>query len=155
MLRNVEKFGKICLDTNETYDLLLILWETLFFSHKYSHYVLAKEFLKRNPKVTTQIDFLKMLKKASKLNQEKYFLELFNMSLEYDLNTDLKSKLLAALLTHYCESGMKVHAKEYVQISIELNIPVPEDTMLKFNQLNIKSNIISQFLQYIKFDSKK
>ena len=154
-LQNVEKFGKICLDTNETYDLLLILWETLFFSHKYSHYVLAKEFLKRNPKVTTQINFSKMLKKASKLNQEKYFLELFNISLEYNLNTDLKSKLLAALLTHYCESGMKVHAKEYVQISIELNIPVPEDTMLKFNQLNINPNIISQFLQYIKFDSKK
>ena len=52
-LKNVEKFGKVCLDTNETYHLLLILWEALFFSHKYSHYVLAKDFLKRNPKKNT------------------------------------------------------------------------------------------------------
>ena len=154
-LQNVEKFGKICLDTNETYHLLLILWEALFFSHRYSHYVLAKDFLKRNPKVATQIDFLAMLNKASKLNQEKYFLELFNISLEFDLNIDLKSNLLAALLTYYCENGMKAPAKEYVQISVDLKIPVSADTMLKFNQLNIKPNIISQFLQYIKVNSKK
>ena len=102
-----------------------------------------------------RIDFLEMLNKASKLNQEKYFLELFYISLEFDLNIDLKSNLLAALLTYYCENGMKAPAKEYVQISIELKIPVPADTMLKFNQLNLKPNIISQFLQYININSKK
>ena len=147
-LDNVEKYARIALETHDNIELFSLLWETLFFSHKYSHHVLADELLMRNPKIANQLDFMKMLNKAVKYEEEHFLRELFNVSLKYELELALKSKVLSSLLTLYCETCDIKAAKACIQDSKRLEIPILEESKRLFNKFHINNGLISRVLAY-------
>ena len=153
-LNNVEKHAKIEWETYGQVGLFIVHWETLFFSHKYSHHILADELLKRNPDMAKKIDFIQTLEKAIKYKQEHIISELFNISLQLDLEKETKSKLLSALLLFYCESSNNYAAKECINISKSIEIPHPADTMQVFKNLQSNDGIIARVLKYLKYIQK-
>ena len=149
-LNNVEKHAIIGWETHGQIGLFLIQWETLFFSHKYSHHILADELLMRNPEIAKKINFDNALKKAITYQQEHFLSELFNISLQLDLKKETKSKILSALLLFYCEASNNYAAKKCMNISKTLEIPIPVETKQIFETLQKNNGFITRVLKYFK-----
>ena len=153
-LDNVEKHAKVFLDKYGDSSLLLIHWETLFFSHKYSHQLLSDEFLKRNPGVAKEIDFDSVLGRAIKYKMEHFLCELLQIALDFDLDRKIKTKTLSALLSFYCETGNTRAATERIKKAVELDIPVDSASKSLYEHLISNSGIVSRLFAYFNMPRK-
>ena len=149
-LNNVEKHAKSGWETHGHIGLFIVLWETLFFSHKYSHHILANELLKRNIELAKKIHFNNALQKAITYKQEYFLSELFNISLQLDLEKETKSKILSALLLFYCEASNNYEAKKCMNTSESLEIQIPAETKRLFEKLQMNDGLLTRVLKYIK-----
>ena len=146
----VEKYANICFKKYDDVGLFLTQWETLFFSLKYSHQILADDYLKRNPKIVKNIDFNKALNKAAEYKEVEFFRQLLNIALHFDLDLQAKSKILSSLLSFYCNSNNKRSAKECMKMSTQLKIPVSFESKQLYETLNVDAGILSKLLEHFK-----
>ena len=149
-LDNVETHAKSCYTEFGDASILVLQWEVLFFSHKYSHQILAREFLKRNTKIVDNIDFNKVIDVAVRYKREYFLLELFHISVEYNLSSDIQIKLLSALIDHYCDNSNINAIRSCIKTASQNNIPIPSDLHRKIENAQSKKGLYSKFISFFK-----
>ena len=149
-LDNVENHAKNCFTKFGDASLLVLQWETLFFSHKYSHHILAQEFLKRNSNIIEYIDITKMIDMAVIYKREQFLLELFNISVEYQLSSDAKSRALTALVTHYCDTANKKAINSSLKTASQHKISISDDCLQKIKNTSGTNGLFSKIASYFK-----
>ena len=149
-LDNVESYGRKCYSDFGDTSLLVLQWETLFFSHKHSHHVLAREFLERNSNIIYIFDLAKQIDLAVKYNKEYYLLELFNTSVDYKLSSETKEKSLAALIVYYCDCLNHKALRECMKKAMQHKIPISTDLQRKIENIQHRNKLYSKFMEYFK-----
>merc|ERR1719376_185940 len=124
------------------YRLLLLYWETLFFSPSYSHQFKANEFLDSNPRVARNIDVDLILHRAveeadSQAHKgggagEDFIRKILEICLRHDLDMYNKSRVVETLLVYQCDSGNYKRACETVKTADNLEISIGADAMKIF-----------------------
>ena len=146
----VEKYAKECYAKFSDATLFVLQWETLFFSHKHSHHVLAREFLARNSSTIDNIDFTKVIGLAIKYKEEYFLDELFNISVEYELCSDTQIKSVTALIEHYVETSNHKALESCVNTAVQHKIFISSDLKEKIEKVKDQRKLYSKFMAYFK-----
>jgi hypothetical protein len=131
----VKREGLAIADLHADYSVLVLFWETLFFSSKFSTQQLSEEFFQEHPKVTRHIDVDRVLARANRQKDEGRFRKLVEISLQYDLEDYEKTRAFEGLLVYQCERGLFQGATTTLQSAKNLNVSVGADAMTIYTDL--------------------
>ena len=146
----VEKYAKECYSKFSDTTLFVLQWENLFFSHKHSHHVLAREFLDRNSSIINNIDFDKAIGLAIKYKEEYFLDELFNISVEYKLCSDTQIKSVTALIEHYVDTLNHKALESCVNTAIQHKISISSELKEKIENVKDQKKLYTKFMAYFK-----
>ena len=144
----VEKYATDCYTKFCDTTLFVLQWETLFFSHKDSHHVLAREFLARNSNMINNIDFTKVIDMAIKYKEEYFLDELFNISVEYNLCSDTQIKSVTALIEHYIDTSNHKALESCVKTAFQHEILISSNLKQKIENVKDRKKVYSRFMSY-------